>query len=112
MSDPTDVIVQRVVQIQVPPEQELAAHAAEIAVQPPAPEHLTVCDALFAGTVPPVLAHGQTSTPTNPTAEEQQAAAAMVLMYAQQLLLSHDKCKHHHAEPPQRPRQDDDPDDA
>jgi len=114
MTDHTEIFVTRVVKIQVPPEQEQAAHAADVAAQPPGPEQALARAALFAAPVDPLAQLRQTSAPDHPaTPEEQQAAAAMVLMYAQQLLLSHAKQERRLPSPPERPRLDEeDPEDA
>jgi len=114
MTDHTDLIVHKVVQVQVPPEQEHAAHAGDVAALPPGPEQVHARDALFAHVAAPQDAN-RTADPAGErvSAEEQQAAAAMVLLYAQQLLLTHGKAERKLPEPPQRPRLDEnDSDDA
>jgi hypothetical protein len=102
MSESSDFLVQRVIQIQVPPEQEQAARAVDVAALPPGPEQLHARDAMFAAPDRPA------------TAEEQQAAAAMALLYAQQLLLGCAATERRMPEPPPRPQLDDDndPEDA
>jgi hypothetical protein len=139
MSEHSELIVRRMVQIQIPPEQQQLLHPPDVAELPPGPDRPPVCDTLFAvrndpepvksaeaagdrwvpQTPPtePEIADSDkatVATSSTPSQEEKQAEAAMVLLFAQQLALTHGAKERRLPEPPDRPRRrhDDESDDA
>jgi hypothetical protein len=125
MSEHSELIARRMVQIQIPPEQQQLLHPPDVAELPPGPDRPPACDALFAGRNDPAAVRrvesaeltppnssdsdaAAVSSPSSPTQEEKQAEAAMVFLFAQQLALTHGAKERRLPEPPERPRHRDD----